>query len=147
MELNRPGDIFTQTDTTTESWVLQKIESLNQFLPSEVANKRGASDVIANKWKRYKWAWDKALQIFPKKERKEGRVNVTIISDRVRLLDVENLYGGAKPIRDTLQKRGWLWNDSPKWGDLKISQRRVKKGEEKTWIKLELDKPADNTVS
>lgn len=104
------------------------------------AHKRGGLKTIAINWEQYKNNWKRSLSVFfPKKNRKEGRVNVTIISDRVRLLDVENLYGGAKPIRDALEANGWLWNDSPKWGELSITQRRVKKGEEKTWIKLELD--------
>jgi len=135
MQLNTPGQ-FKTIDNKTEITVKQKIESLNQFMPSKTAEQRGGIMAIINKWDRYKRAWMKALQILPRKKAIEGRVNVKITSKRIRLLDVENLYGGSKPIRDALQTIGWLWNDSPKWGTLEVVQERVKKGEEGTIIVL-----------
>jgi len=139
MQMHTPGAILKQDDSVIELWISEKIESLNKFLPSEMANKRGASETLAYNWQHYKWRISKALQILPMKKKDKCVVNVTIISDRVRLLDLENLWGGAKPLRDTLIKRGYLWDDAPKWGTLNISQRLVKKDKQRTWIKLSLD--------
>lgn len=115
-------------------------------MPSKEAIKRHKSkqqgyDYLADKYEKYKWAWAKALTIIPKIKRYESISSVTIVSDRSRLIDLENLWGGSKPIRDTLERRGWVYNDSPKWSELQVSQRKVKRGEEKTWVKIVLDRP------
>tara|TARA_R110002126_G_scaffold182843_2_gene331457 strand:- start:1633 stop:1866 length:234 start_codon:yes stop_codon:yes gene_type:complete len=75
-------------------------------------------------------------------ERIESFSHTEIVADLSRLIDIENLYGGSKPIRDCLQRRGWIFNDSPKHSDLIVTQRKVKKGEERTWIKIVLDIPS-----
>lgn len=143
MVIKVPGLIYEQSKTYIKFSVTQQIVSLNQHLPNKKAIERCKEkhvewEYLANKWQRYKTAWAKALTVVPRMDRVESYSVTTIVSDRSRLIDLENLWGGSKPIRDSLERRGWIWNDSPKWSDLIITQRKVKKGEEKTWIKIEL---------
>ena len=106
------SQIIKQSDGYIEVSLTKEIETLNKFLPSKKAIKRCEDkDVewkyLANIWEKYKRQWAAALAVFPKIDRKERIVDTTIISRRVRLIDLENLYGGWTPIRDTLQRRGW----------------------------------------
>lgn len=142
-----PGVIHEKSENCIKLHVTQQIISLNQFLPNaksiERCKDKGVEwEYLANKWARYKTSWAKALNIVPKMDRIESFSVTHIISDRSRLIDIENLYGGSKPIRDKFERLGWIWNDSPKWSDLTIEQRKVKKGEECTWIKITLDIPS-----
>ena len=146
MAIRIPSTIFSQTPDSIKFSVTQQIDSLNQFLPSATSIKRCKDkgtewEFLANRWTRYKNKWSKALAIVPQRPRIESISHTVIVSDRSRLIDVENLYGGSKPIRDFLERRGWVYNDSPKWSTLEITQRKVKKGEEKTWVKITLDIP------
>jgi len=54
----------------------------------------------------------------PKRKKKK----VVITSYRKRLLDKDNLYAGAKPLVDALEKAGLIWDDSPKWINLEVKQ-------------------------
>jgi hypothetical protein len=139
--LRLPSQIIKQTPDEIEVLVLKEIETLNNFLPSTKAIKACKNKDInweyqAKIWERYKRQWAKALTVFPQIEAKERIVDTTIISKRVRLIDLENLYGGSKPIRDTLQRRGWLYDDAPKWGGLQVIQEKVSKNETGTIIRL-----------
>jgi len=67
-------------------------------------------------------------------ELKKEQVATLIISHRVRLLDEENLWGGSKPIRDVLERRGWIYLDSPKWSLLSVQQYFCKKEDQRTEI-------------
>ena len=78
-----------------------KIESLNRFIGSS-----GRSQFFA--YKKYKAGWERALKALPLKERTPILGYTHIISYRNRLLDKENLYGGAKPIRHTMMPKIWL---------------------------------------
>ena len=144
MEQNT-GIIIKQTDTTIEVEVSQKLASLNLFLGEEHAEMRrgyqviGKNGHITTAWTTYKQKWASALTLVPKMKRVKVKAYTTIISFRTKLLDKENLYGGSKPIRDTLIRRGWLWDDNPDMGDLTVWQEKCKKGEEKTFIKVVLD--------
>lgn len=42
-----------------------------------------------------------------------GKRRVTITRHSSRLLDVDNLVGGCKPVIDAMVKLGWLVDDSP----------------------------------
>ena len=53
---------------------------------------------------------------------KEIKAKVIILSRRSRLLDKDNLYAGAKPLVDALKKSGLIWDDSPRWINLKVRQ-------------------------
>lgn len=77
-------------------------------------------------------------------KRVEIKVKVTIISYRFKLMDTQSLYGGgSKGLLDTFVRFGWLYDDSPKWCELKIEQEQVLKkdleaGKERgTYILLE----------
>ncbi len=151
MVIRIPGIIYDQRDNFIKLEVTQPIKSLNEFLPSkksiERCKEKGVEwEYLANKWSRYKVAWSKALNIVEQMERFESFSTTTIVSDRSRLIDVENLYGGAKVIRDKFQRLGWIYNDSPKWSDLILTQRLVKKGQEKTWIKIVLDRSGSEVI-
>ena len=64
---------------------------------------------------------------------------VRITSYRKRLIDKDNLC--LKPVMDALVKTGFLKDDSPKWCESTVSQRKCEKGEEPyTAIELEQTK-------
>jgi len=145
--LRLPTRIISQTDGYIELFVAKDIETLNTFLPSsksiyncEKKQKRTGQKIDykyqARLYEKYKRQWEAVLNILPKLDRKKLIVDTTIVSLRVRLIDLENLYGGSKPIRDTLQRRGWLYDDAPKWGGLQVIQEKVSKDETGTIIKL-----------
>jgi len=137
--------ILKQTKDTIEVEVSQKLASLNIFLGEEHAElRRGYMTVnkygqVTTAWTTYKQKWASALTVVPKRKDTSCIAHTTIISYRTKLLDKENLYGGSKPIRDTLIRRGWLHDDAPRWGELTVWQKKCKKGEEKTFIKVVLD--------
>lgn len=144
MVIRSPGFIYSHTDDSIKFSVSQQIKSLNKFLPSKKSIERCKDkgvewEFLSNRWSSYKTAWAKALTIVPQMDRIESFSVTEIVSDRSRLIDVENLYGGSKPIRDTLARRGWIYEDGPNWSSLVITQRKVKKGDEKTWVKISLD--------
>jgi hypothetical protein len=64
-----------------------------------------------------------------------GRVRVWIESRRARLLDPDNL--AAKYFVDSLRYAGLIPNDRTEDIELKVTQKKVKKGEEETVIELE----------
>jgi len=140
------GLILINNEDTIEIEVSQRIASLNFFLGEEHSEvRRGYMAInknghVTTAWSTYKQKWASALTIMPMKKKQDVVAHTTIISYRVKLLDKENLYGGSKPIRDTLIRRGYLWDDRPACGDLSVWQKKCKKGEEKTFIKVVLDK-------
>lgn len=56
----------------------------------------------------------------------EGKRECEIMSYRKRLLDKDNLYGGTKPLIDSLVKFGLLLDDNPDMCDLKVGQKKSK---------------------
>lgn len=70
-------------------------------------------------------------------EGKEGdpsRLLVLIESVRGKLLDTDNLYGGAKFYCDFLRYCGCIKEDTEAEIELKVTQRKVRKGEEEKTI-------------
>lgn len=70
-------------------------------------------------------------------EGKEGdpsRLLVCIESVRTKLLDTDNLYGGAKFYCDFLRYAGVIPEDTEDQIELKVTQRKAKKGEEEKTI-------------
>lgn len=70
-------------------------------------------------------------------EGKEGdpsRLLVCIESCRTRLLDTDNLYGGAKFYCDFLRYAGVIPEDTEDQIELKVTQRKIRKGEEEKTI-------------
>lgn len=49
---------------------------------------------------------------------------VKIIAYRKRLVDIDNLHGGVKPILDHLRRTGYIVDDSPKYLKLFLEQRK-----------------------
>jgi hypothetical protein len=47
---------------------------------------------------------------------------VNIHQVRKRSLDTDNLYASCKPILDSLRKLGLIFDDNPKWCELKVTQ-------------------------
>ena len=45
-----------------------------------------------------------------------------IVSYRKRYLDFDNLVGGCKQLIDAMIEEQFIWDDSPKWVDLKVKQ-------------------------
>ena len=67
-----------------------------------------------------------------KKIKKAGtgqKFKLTIISYRKRLLDLDNLYGGVKQLLDACIDEELIWDDSPKYLDLKVEQHKTTKYE------------------
>jgi hypothetical protein len=70
-------------------------------------------------------------------EGKEGdpsRLLVCIESVRTKLLDTDNLYGGAKFYCDFLRYAGVIPEDTEDQIELKVTQRKIRKGEEEKTI-------------
>ena len=57
------------------------------------------------------------------------RFKLTIISYRKRLLDYDNLVGGCKQLLDACSEEKLIWDDAPKYLDLKVEQHIGKKYE------------------
>ena len=65
-----------------------------------------------------------------------------IVSYRKRLLDYDNLVGGCKQLIDAMVDEQFIWDDSPKYLDLRVKQvknsdplrKKHKKLHNKTWI-------------
>jgi len=53
-----------------------------------------------------------------------------------RLLDEDNLHGGAKPLIDCLKEAGLIHDDSPRWIDLEVKQELAPAGQERTEIEI-----------
>jgi hypothetical protein len=69
---------------------------------------------------------------------KDAPCLVRIVSHRRRLLDIDNLTGGAKYFCDGLRYAGLIPGDRPDQITLEVSQRKVKsKAEERTEIEIE----------
>lgn len=54
------------------------------------------------------------------------RHHVRIISRRVRLLDIDNLYGGCKHLIDSLRLSGIIPDDDPESITLEVTQEKIK---------------------
>lgn len=76
-------------------------------------------------------------RLVPKAPAETRLMKVGIVSYRVRLLDLTNLWAGAKPVPDGLKRLGYLVDDSPKWCDLTVTQQKCIKAEERTVITME----------
>jgi hypothetical protein len=64
------------------------------------------------------------------------RAHLRITRFGQRLLDDDNLRGGAKPLIDCLKEAGLLHDDSPEWLTLDVKQERVPAGMERTEVEI-----------
>jgi len=106
----------------------------------------------ANKYNNWHWATRKkdkdAWQWFLKSnnicngfrahvQNNKAKVRLTIISERKRLCDTDNLYGGnLKGLLDALKREQFIYDDSPEYLELKVEQIISK--EEKTLLYFNL---------
>ena len=75
-----------------------------------------------------------SLGAAPREEAHPSRVTVRLVSYRKRLLDPDNLAGGAKYFIDALRYEGLIPGDAPDQIDLQISQVKCK--DERTEIEI-----------
>ena len=68
--------------------------------------------------------------------RGEGRVVVCITRRGSRLLDVDNMAGGCKPVVDQLRYAGLIPNDDPASVEIIFRQEKAAKGQEMTIIEI-----------
>jgi len=67
----------------------------------------------------------------------DGRVTVCITSYRTRLLDLDNAFGGQKPLLDCITQLGLIRGDDPESIELVVRQKRVAhRNQEKTLVEL-----------
>ena len=59
----------------------------------------------------------------------EEKFKLCIISYRKKLLDYDNLVGGCKQLIDACSEEKLIWDDAPKYLDLKVEQHIGKKYE------------------
>lgn len=65
------------------------------------------------------------------------RVTVCITSYRIRLLDLDNAFGGQKPLLDCIADLGLIRGDDPEAIELIVRQRKVEhRNQEKTLVQL-----------
>lgn len=82
---------------------------------------------------------EKAFQVLRARQ-DEGtqRFSLRIIRCSIRLLDLDNLYGGCKPLIDQLCEAGLIPDDDPNSIELKVEQIKVKtKKEEGTAVRIQ----------
>lgn len=63
------------------------------------------------------------MQMEVRKMRKPSKRIVAITSYRKRRMDPDNFTGGLKQLIDSIKELGLIWDDSPKWLDLRTEQR------------------------
>jgi hypothetical protein len=98
--------------------ILSPVVSLNKLLRMHYQERRRL---------RLKYMWEMRLVLqelgeiipdYPEEERKKLR----IVSFGTKLMDKENLYGGAKVLIDAIKGLRLIYDDSPDWIDCKVLQ-------------------------
>jgi hypothetical protein len=116
--------------------ILSPIRSLNEL-------ERGRSSRIAWAVRRnleYAYQWAIIAAIGRPEIPCRCHCQLEILSRRARLLDPDNLRGGAKRLVDALRHLGWIWRDSPRWLDLSVEQM-VDRKNQRTEIKITYEDP------
>ena len=111
---------FIQSDILT---IPQKVESRNVLDRKQWAVKRRNKQI---------WAVFVKNQMRLKKIREceiGEKFELTIISYRKKLLDYDNLVGGVKQLLDACSEEKLIWDDAPKYLNLKVEQHIGKKYE------------------
>jgi len=81
--------------------------------------------------------WDEPLSEDAGEKKYTGRMFVSVESVRSKLLDTDNLYGGAKFFIDFLRYCGAIREDTEEQIELRVTQRKTQKNEkEKTIIEV-----------
>ena len=94
-----------------------KVESRNQLDRKHWAVKRKCKQI---------WALFIRNQMKLRKVRESEvgeKFKLTIVSYRKKLLDYDNLVGGCKQLLDACSEEKLIWDDAPKYLDLKVEQQ------------------------
>ena len=105
------------------------IQSLNHFQGHHWTKK----DNETKKWEKAIWA---KCQGRPFKAK--GKMKVRITSLRTRLLDHDNLIGGAKSLVDAMKRLEMIVDDSPEFVEVEYAQQKVGANQSQTVIELEV---------
>jgi hypothetical protein len=117
------------------SWTAEQVKAHNErIVRKSNPNKIGPSRRQADEFERP--VGDEQVGSVQAPPRSATRCRVRILSRRVRLLDLDNLYGGVKPYCDALRYAQAIRDDSPDAIELEVVQERVVKGEECTIIEI-----------
>jgi len=90
----------------------------------------------------YRNKWYRELLVLSLRSRKRVKRRVEIvryIPKGCREYDLGNFIQGCKPIPDGLIKRGYIWDDSPKWVDISYKQIKDPKIKNGTTVTVHLD--------
>lgn len=68
-----------------------------------------------------------------------ARVRLGVIVHRSRPQDRDNQFASLKPFLDALKGAGWLVDDSPRWLDLHVWEKKSRRDEARTEVVWELD--------
>lgn len=82
------------------------------------------------------YAWQKPLDLDAAEEGSAARIIVRITRYGTKLLDKDNLYGGAKPICDALRYEKLIPEDDPESIELYVCQKKVKRKDVGTYIEI-----------
>lgn len=96
--------------------------SLNEFAYSS----RWKVKSIQDKWVKMLWA---LIGTNREKFKAAGKRNLTIVRRGKRMLDMDNLYGGAKPVVDAIKSLGLIVDDDEKSIALVVTQAKLQKNE------------------
>lgn len=101
--------------------VSKKIESLNKWQRLHWTMRRKEKQ----KWIHELWAANNGKH----GDGKQVKRKVVIYSYRTKLLDHDNLVGGAKPLIDALVHLKLIYDDSPEWVEVDYKQKQQSVGE------------------
>jgi len=101
-----------------------KVPSNNSLLRMHWAERKRLKAVFM----REIWIWvqlveNERIPILREKKKKSVRI---ILYRKHRRFDKDNAYGGCKMVVDAIRELGLIYNDSPKWLDLTVSQELSK---------------------
>lgn len=91
------------------------LPSLNKLLNMHWAKRMRLNEI-------YIWEIIATIGRRKKEPIKERRIVKIIVYHKTRRFDEDNLHGAVKGILDALRKTDWIYNDSPRWLELELSQ-------------------------
>ncbi len=110
-----------------------------RYVPYNTSNKKMHWAKKA-KWKK---AWEEEVGWCIYENRKKlgklpyQKAHVTVVFTHIQLFDKDGSYTAAKPIIDGLTKNGVIIDDSPKYIDLHVEQRKaIKVSDQNTQIRI-----------
>lgn len=116
--------------------VYERIDTIQRrFVPKKKSRSKIKRGIQASQLKPP--IWDESLPENAGEKIHTGRMFVSVESVRSKLLDTDNLYGGAKFFIDFLRYCGAIREDTEEQIELRVTQRKAQKGEkDKTIIEV-----------